>query len=156
MTDVNSMIKADAEKRIAEFVEMAQDAESKIKHLENVKAFAAQKIAEYGKVIANSEEQTHAVQWFNTDNLETRVFTEAVQVHGAGCEHIKMLKKSSKVKAGLVDISSVEEWGNTQDFFDDYNADFYAEGGDDACHSISFYPCTKMVSEVKTITEMSK
>lgn len=158
MTDVNSMIKADAEKRIAEFEEMAQDAESKIKHLETTKAFAAQKIEEYGKVLRNAnakaDESTYAVQWLNTDNLET-IRPESVEMHRAGCAHLNVYKNLPGVRAGLTEISPVEYWASAQDFFDDYNADFYEEGGNDACWSVAVFPCTRMVSEVTAITEMS-
>lgn len=155
MNDMNSIITADAQKRIEEFTAMAQDAESQIKHLEDVKVFAAQKIAEYGKVLANlpddGQTESYSVQWFNTDNL-TGTDLAPVVVHGEGCNHIKKALKDPYMKAGLEKVSDVEQWESAEDFAKDYNAEFYAEDGQDGAWDIAFFPCTGMVEKVKVMT----
>src|SRR5699024_6219651 len=93
---------------------------------------------------------TYKVRWVDTVNIDTK-HGEAVQVHGAECQHLDKFRGDM-----FTPISDVEEWASAQDFFHDYNADFYAEDGDAGCWPIRFYPCSGMVTKQTTITAMAK
>lgn len=97
----------------------------------------------------------HRVQWFNTDNLSDK-YPAPVVVHGEGCNHIKVSQRDPYMKAGLETVSDVEEWESPEDFAGDYNADFHAEGGNEACWSIAFFPCTGMVERLTITTGYDK
>lgn len=90
------------------------------------------------------------IVFVNVDNI-IPMAKEAVQVHGPGCGHLKKLARSPFFDAG-----SPEEWDSAQDFYNDYNADFYAEDGQDGCWDIAFYPCSGLVSKKTVINKMEE
>lgn len=81
----------------------------------------------------------------NTSNLGTGT---DVEVHSPTCDHIKRYARHPFFEAGYV-----EDWGTPQALFNVYNDDFYAEGGNDACWPIHFFPCTGLVKKTTTISE---
>lgn len=90
--------------------------------------------------------QQHKIQWLDANGL-TKNSDATMEVHGAGCQHLKRYGRSM-----WADISPVEEWTSPKEFAKDYNGDFYDEGVDHedglaGCHPIAFYPCTGMVAK---------
>lgn len=87
------------------------------------------------------------VVFVNTDNLGT-TREESVEVHGPKCGHLTKLARSP-----FFEVNEPEEWNSAQAFFNDYNADFYDEAGNDGCWPIAFFPCSKLVNRTTTISE---
>lgn len=96
---------------------------------------------------AQEKKISHPVVFVNTDNLNT-TREEKVEVHGPNCRHLAKWKTHP-----LFEVGSPENWSDPQSFFNDYNGDFYHEGGNEACWSIAFFPCTKMVKETTVVSE---
>lgn len=58
-----------------------------------------------------------------------------VSVHKAGCADVaKAIKGHDYFE---------EEFDTKSELWEDYNSDFFAEGGFDSSYPIHFYPCTK-------------
>lgn len=112
-------------------------------------------IEKLGGLTAEEAPKKHRVQWFNTDNLSGK-YAAPVVVHGEGCNHIKVSQRDPYMKAGLETVSDVEEWESPEDFAGDYNSDFHAEGGNEACWPIAFFPCTGMVERLTITTGYDK
>uniref|UniRef100_A0AAU6R643 Uncharacterized protein n=1 Tax=Micrococcus phage Kurnik TaxID=3092208 RepID=A0AAU6R643_9CAUD len=60
-----------------------------------------------------------------------------IEVHSADCSHQERL-----VNRGYT-VGDPMDYDTRAEVFFDYNADFYEEGGKDACHHLAFKPCTK-------------
>lgn len=154
MNETTQRIVADAEAKIANRDQAIKEMQEEIESLiESRDKFLAER-GELADVIAKLSDKTqklHSVQWFNTDNLSGK-YAAPVVVHGAGCNHIKHSMEDPFVKAGLTEISNVEQWSSAMAFATDYNADFYNEGGNDAAWAIAFFPCTGMVEKLKITT----
>ncbi|ASZ73378.1 hypothetical protein SEA_LUCKYBARNES_61 [Brevibacterium phage LuckyBarnes] len=72
---------------------------------------------------------------------------DGAELHSPNCRDLAKYRKNP-----FTEISSVEEWRSPEDFFSDYNSDFYAEGGNDACWNVTAFPCTGW--KKTTVTEM--
>ena len=80
------------------------------------------------------------IVWANTD--------DGVELHSPKCKDLR-----KHVMDPLTEVSKPEQWRSAQEFFNDYNADFYDEGGDDACWNVTAFSCTGWKKE--TITTMA-
>lgn len=84
------------------------------------------------------------VHVLNTDNLHTG---NSVEVHSPGCQHMARYKRNPWFQPGFD-----EEFDSPQAVFNDYNADFYAEDGDDSCWPVMVFPCTGLVKRKTEVT----
>ena len=152
MNETISRIVEDTQKKIDVLNNLITDTNSEIKSLRELLNRYESERVELEEVIARltDEKPKHRVQWFNTDNL-TDKYAAPVVVHGEGCNHIKISQRDPIISSGLESVSDVEEWESVEQFAADYNADFHAEGGNEACWPIAFFPCTGMVERL-TIT----
>lgn len=80
------------------------------------------------------------IVWANTD--------DGVELHSPTCKDLR-----KHVMDPLTEVSKPEQWRSAQEFFNDYNADFYEEGGDDACWNVTAFSCTGWKKE--TVTTMA-
>ena len=80
------------------------------------------------------------IVWANTD--------DGVELHSPKCKDLAKHRKDP-----FTEVSKPEQWRSAQEFFNDYNADFYEEGGDDACWNVTAFSCTGWKKE--TITTMA-
>lgn len=85
------------------------------------------------------------VYTLNTDNLHTG---NSVEVHSPTCQHVAKYKRHPFFEEGWTD-----EIDDPQDIFNEYNEDFYAEGGNGACWAITVYPCSGLVIRKTDITK---
>lgn len=84
------------------------------------------------------------VEVINTSNLNTG---HDVEVHGMNCTHVARYRRSPHFEPGWLDRVS-----DPQEIFNDYNEDFYAEGGDEACWAITVFPCSGLVKRKTEVT----
>ena len=152
---IKTIIESSQSKRVA-LDSMMDDVNNQIADLQATLDSYRQEYAELTEVIEKLGGVTkHRVQWFNTDNLIDK-YPAPVVVHGEGCNHIKISQRDPAMRAGLETVSDVEEWESPEDFAGDYNADFYNEGGNEACWPIAFFPCTGMVERLTITTGYDK
>ena len=152
MNETISRIVEDTQNKLDAVNSLISDTTNEIESLrKRLNRYEAER-TELEEVIARltDEKPKHRVQWFNTDNL-TDNYTAPVVVHGEGCNHIKISQRDPHMKAGFEKVSDVEEWESAKQFAKDYNADFYAEAGNEGAWPIAFFPCTGMVERL-TIT----
>ena len=152
MNETISRIVEDTQNKLDAVNSLISDTTNEIESLrKRLNRYEAER-TELEEVIARltDEKPKHRVQWFNTDNL-TDKYAAPVVVHGEGCNHIKISQRDPHMKAGFEKVSDVEEWESAKQFAKDYNADFYAEAGNEGAWPIAFFPCTGMVERL-TIT----
>ena len=152
MNETISRIVEDTQNKLDAVNSLISDTTNEIESLrKRLNRYEAER-TELEEVIARltDEKPKHRVQWFNTDNL-TDNYAAPVVVHGEGCNHIKISQRDPHMKAGFETVSDVEEWESAKQFAKDYNADFYAEAGNEGAWPIAFFPCTGMVERL-TIT----
>lgn len=85
------------------------------------------------------------VHVLSTDNMRTG---NAVEAHSPNCQHLARYAKHPWFEPGFSG-----DFDSPQEIFNDYNADFYAEGGDESCWPIMVYPCTGLVDSGTEIME---
>lgn len=152
MNETISRIVEDTQNKLDAVNSLISDTTNEIESLRKLLNRYEAERTELEEVIARltDEKPKHRVQWFNTDNL-TDNYAAPVVVHGEGCNHIKISQRDPYMKAGFEKVSDVEEWESAKQFAKDYNADFYAEAGNEGAWPIAFFPCTGMVERL-TIT----
>lgn len=144
--NLTDWIHADAETRNVYLEQIITAAETEIENQNRIIKWAREQISP-----ATDEPVKHSIRWINTENLHGK-YAAPVVVHGAECKDLGKIRNEAFVKAGFERLSDPESWVSAEGFATDYNADFFDEGGNEACFDIAFYPCTGMVEKTKILT----
>ena len=103
-----------------------EDLKSQLADLEAQLVWHTAEAARHRETLAPAKK---TVVWVNTN--------DGAELHAPKCGHLNKFRRDP-----LTEISSPEEWSSPQEFFNDYNSDFYAEGGDEACWNVTAFACT--------------
>lgn len=80
----------------------------------------------------------------NTSNLRTG---HEVEAHAPTCKHVAKYERHP-----FFDGGTVASYATAQAIFNDYNVDFYMEGGDLDCWPVAVFPCTGLVGKTTTVS----
>lgn len=89
------------------------------------------------------------IQFINTDLIDPSLGTE-VEVHSPTCQHVAKYRTIPLFDAmGDAGEATVE---TAQEAFEEYNADFLAEGGQTVAWNVTVFPCSALTDKKVTLT----